>query len=100
MTTYFAGTLTGSPVRGLRAVRAARFLTSKTPKFRSSIRSSSISVSMIESNTRCTISFTLSWVSPKSSEIRLTISFLVTATQGTRSDKQRAAGTDPMPRSF
>ena len=39
VTTNFSGTNTLSPVRGLRALRGARRLTSKTPKLRSSIRS-------------------------------------------------------------
>ena len=40
VTTFFDGTYTLSPVRGFRALRGARCLTSKTPKFRSSIRPS------------------------------------------------------------
>src|SRR5579872_7017085 len=38
VTTYFSATNTFSPVRGLRALRAARRLTSKTPKLRSEER--------------------------------------------------------------
>ncbi len=60
-------------------LRAARRLTTKTPKFRSSIRFSSTSVSIIASNVFWTISFVLSCVIPISSEIVFTISFLVTA---------------------
>ena len=71
-------TKTFSPVRGLRALRAARRFTSKTPKFRSSIRWSSTSVSTIASKVFWTISFVLSCVRPISSEMVLTISFLVT----------------------
>ena len=37
--TYFSDTVTCSPVRGLRPVRAGRFLTEKAPKPRSSTRS-------------------------------------------------------------
>ena len=45
VTTFFDGTYTLSPVRGLRAFRGARCLTSKTPKLRSSIRPSETRVS-------------------------------------------------------
>jgi hypothetical protein len=78
LTTAFAGTVTFSPVRGLRAGRALRFFTSNTPKFRSSIRPSSTSVSTIPLNTRWTICWTCSWVRPISSAIALAMSFLVT----------------------
>ena len=78
VTTFFSGTSTRSLVRGFRARRAFRRRTSNTPKFRSSIRPSLISVSMIASNVHWTISFVFSWVSSARSEIRRTISFLVT----------------------
>ena len=65
--------------RGLRALRALRLLTSKTPKFRNSMRFSVKSVSTMASKVFCTISLVLSWVSPSFSEICLTISFLVTS---------------------
>lgn len=77
VTTNFAGTLTWRPVRGLRAVRAARCFTSKTPKFRSSIRRSLTSASIIASKVFWTIFLVCCCVSPISSEIVLTMSFLV-----------------------
>src|ERR1017187_6034706 len=49
VTTFLAGTITFSPVRGLRAFLGFRCLTSKTPKLRSSIRPSLSNVLMIPS---------------------------------------------------
>ena len=77
MTTYFSGTLTWWPVRGFRAFLAARRLTSKTPKFLSSIRRSLTSESTIASNVFWTITLVCCCVSPISSEIVRTMSFLV-----------------------
>ena len=78
VTTYFSATSTRSPVRGLRALRAARFFTSNTPKFLNSMRLSVTRVSTIASNVFCTISLVLSCVSPMSSAMAFTISFFVT----------------------
>ena len=55
---FRADTMTASPVRGLRASRALLFLTSNTPKLRSSIRPSATRASTMPSNTRCTTSKT------------------------------------------
>ena len=85
VTTRFWGTGTRSPVLGLRAIRGARRLTLKTPKLRSSIRPSVANASMMALKVRYTTSLVSSWGIPSSSEIFLTISFLVTAhllTQG------------------
>src|SRR6516225_10088594 len=49
VTTLFGPTSTRSPVRGLRALRALRRLTSNTPKLRNSIRPSSRSVATMAS---------------------------------------------------
>ena len=50
MTVHRLGTMTFSPVRGLRAWRAFRHRTSKTPKLRSSTRPSLTSVFTMASN--------------------------------------------------
>ena len=54
----FSSTGTGSPVRGLRPMRALRRFTVKVPKPRSSTRSPRTSASVIRSNTVATISST------------------------------------------
>lgn len=77
VTTNFSGTLTWRPVRGLRAFLAARCFTSNTPKFRNSIRRSLTNESMIASNVFWTIFLVCCCVSPISSEIVRTMSFLV-----------------------
>jgi len=77
-TTNFSGTSTFWPVFGLRARRAARDLTSNTPKFLNSIRPSRTSVSIIESKVRWTTSLVSCWVRPSSSDMTRTMSFLVT----------------------
>src|SRR5262249_4269970 len=77
VTPSLAGTSTCSPVRGLRALLGFRFLTSKTPKLRSSIRPSCTSVSVMPSKTRWTISLAWVWVRPISSAIPWAMTFLV-----------------------
>src|SRR5262249_55703921 len=72
------GTSSVSPVWGLRACRGLRFLTSKTPKSRSSRRPSFTNASTIPSKTRCTMALAWSWVMPNSWAIALAMSLLVT----------------------
>src|SRR5262249_8637167 len=77
VTTSLAGTVTLSPVLGLRARLGFRRLISNTPKFRNSMRPSLSSVSMIPSNTRCTMSNACAWVTPNSPAIAVAMSLLV-----------------------
>ena len=97
VTTCLRGTSTCSPVRGFRAFRAARGFTSNTPKFRSSIRWSRTKDSIIASKVLWTTSFVCCCVSPTSSEIVLTMSFLVTLTPLKHGTAATEIDVNPLP---
>ena len=81
-TTFFAGTLTFSRVRGFWALRAARSLISKTPNSRNSSRLPLPSSLMISSRNIWMTSFVTTFVWPVFSAMRLTSSFFVTVAIG------------------
>ena len=78
LTTRFAGTSTGSRVRGFRARRGGRHLGSNTANPRSSSRLPSASSSMIASRKDWTISLASGFGTPHLSATRVTISLLLT----------------------
>ena len=59
--TYFSETITCSPVRGLRPVRAGRFFTENAPKPRSSTRSPRDSAATTSSRMAFTMCSTSRW---------------------------------------